>query len=111
MAGLIQDASSRFPGPVRRMQLTFAVSDNVPYNRWYEFLGVDAVHARLAQLGYSHAPPIARYASPDPQANRRTGGGVPLALDGREVEMWPAVVGDERAGQGPPCIIAPEPCG
>jgi hypothetical protein len=81
----------------RGMQRTFAVSDNVPYNRWYEFLGVDAIHARLAQLGYPHTRLIARYASPDPQANRRTGGGALLAPDGREVETLPHAVGDERA--------------
>lgn len=80
----------------RGMQRTFAVSDNVPYNRWYEFLGVDAIHARLAQLGYPHARLIARYASPDPQANRRTGGGALLAPDGRGVEMRPPAVGGER---------------
>lgn len=80
----------------RGVQRTFAVSDNVPYNRWYEFLGVDAIHARLAQLGYPHARLIARYASPDPQANRRTGGGALLAPDGRDVEVRPPAIGAER---------------
>jgi hypothetical protein len=78
------------------VQRTFAVSDNVPYNRWYDFLGVDAIHARLAQLGYPHARLIARYASPDPQANRRTGGGTLLAPEGSEVEVRPSALGAER---------------
>jgi len=44
----------------RGLQRTFAVSENVPYNRWYEFLGVDAIHARLTQLGYPYVLLIAR---------------------------------------------------
>jgi len=89
----------------RGVQRTFAVSDNVPYNRWYEFLGVDAIHARLAQLGYPHARLIARYASPDPQANRRTGGGALIAPDGREVEVRPPAVGRERTFPFGPVLL------
>jgi hypothetical protein len=86
---------------------TFAVSENVPYNRWYEYLGADAVHARLSQLGYRDTRLIARLGSQDRDANRRSGGGELLAPDGRVVERseaapnafsrsvapWPAAVG------------------
>lgn len=89
----------------RGLQRTFAVSENIPYNRWYEFLGVDAIHARLAQRGYPHARLIARYASPDPQANRRTGGGVLLAPDGRQVETRAPALGDERVFPFGPVLL------
>ena len=58
----------------RGLRRTFTVSENRPFNRWYELLGGDRVHTRLAELGYPHARLIARLGSPDPEANRRTGG-------------------------------------
>lgn len=67
----------------RGLARTFAVSDNAPYNRWYELLGGDAIHARLAQLGYPHARLVSRLGSGDAEANRRTGGGTVRAADGR----------------------------
>lgn len=67
----------------RGLRRTFAVSENRPFNRWYELLGGDRVHARLAALGYPHARLIARLGSPDPEANRRTGGGALLGAGGR----------------------------
>lgn len=67
----------------RGLRRTFTVSENRPFNRWYELLGGDHVHTRLAALGYPHARLIARLGSPDPEANRRTGGGALLGADGR----------------------------
>ncbi|WP_119719375.1 serine hydrolase [Cognatilysobacter tabacisoli] len=67
----------------RGLARTFAVSDNAPYNRWYELLGGDAIHARLAELGYPHARLVSRLGSSDADANRRTGGGSVRAADGR----------------------------
>jgi hypothetical protein len=75
---------------------TFAVSENVPYNRWYDYLGVDAVHARLVQLGYRDTRLIARLGSPDRIANRRSPGGVLLGADGREMERTEAATATER---------------
>ncbi len=80
----------------RSCNRTFAVSENVPYNRWYDYLGADAVNTRLAQLGYSDTRLIARYGSPDREANRRSRGGVLLAADGREVEQRAAMTAAER---------------
>lgn len=67
----------------RGLRRTFTISENRPFNRWYELLGGDRVHARLAALGYPHARLIARLGSPDPEANRRTGGGTLRGADGR----------------------------
>ncbi len=75
---------------------TFAISENVPYNRWYEYLGADAVNARLAALGYPDTRLIARLGSADRDANRRSRGGVLLAADGRMVEQRDAMTAAER---------------
>ena len=80
----------------RGIDRTFAVSDNRPFNRWYELLGGDAVHRRLAQLGYPHARLIARLGSSDIEANRRSGGGELLSADGRVLRRCPAGVAAAR---------------
>lgn len=43
---------------IKRMAL---VSDNVAYGRVYEFLGVDYIHNRLAELGYKNARIVNRF--------------------------------------------------
>ena len=43
---------------IKRMAL---VSDNVAYGRIYEFLGVDYIHKRLAELGYKNTRIIHRF--------------------------------------------------
>lgn len=80
----------------RGLDRTFAVSENRPFNRWYELLGGDRVHARLAALGYPHARLIARLGSPDPEANRRTGGGMLRAADGRALARCAPALARER---------------
>jgi Beta-lactamase enzyme family len=54
---------------IKRMLL---VSDNNSYNRLYEFLGQRPLNERLAQLGYSDARIVRRFAPCDPEANRHT---------------------------------------
>jgi hypothetical protein len=92
----------------RGIDRTFAVSENRPFNRWYELLGGDHVHRRLAARGYPDVRLIARLGSSDIDANRRSGGGVLLSADGRELHHFPASVakprrfphGDVRIGEG-----------
>jgi hypothetical protein len=92
----------------RGIDRTFAVSDNRPFNRWYELLGGDRVHRRLAELGYPHARLIARLGSPDREANRRSGGGTLESPDGRvlarfapaEAEARRFPFGEARLGEG-----------
>lgn len=81
----------------RGLARTFAVSDNVPFNRWYELLGGDAIHRRLAALGYPHVRLIARLGSSDIDANRRSGGGRLLSARGDPVhDFMPAVAAARR---------------
>ncbi|MBG8553479.1 serine hydrolase [Hymenobacter guriensis] len=54
---------------IKRMLL---VSDNVAYNRLYEFLGQRPLNARLAALGYPEARITRRFAPCDTAANRHT---------------------------------------
>jgi hypothetical protein len=80
----------------RGIDRTFAVSENRPYNRWYELLGGDYIHRRLAKLGYPHVRLIARLGSSDIVANRRSGGGALLSADGRTLRRFPAEVAVAR---------------
>ncbi|MBD2768703.1 serine hydrolase [Hymenobacter sp. BT664] len=54
---------------IKRMLL---VSDNLAYNRLYEFLGQRPLNDRLAQLGYPNARITRRFAPCDTNANRYT---------------------------------------
>ncbi len=83
----IWDESEPLSESLRRsLRRTFTVSDNIPYNRFYELLGADKIHARLKALGYPDTRAISRLGSRDVNANLRTGssqiidaGGTPLA--------------------------------
>lgn len=80
----------------RGLARTFAISGNKPFNRWYELLGVDAVHRRLVELGYPHARLIARLGSSDIDANRRSGGGELLSSRGDRLRRFAPAVGVAR---------------
>jgi hypothetical protein len=73
----------------RCIRRVITVSDNAEYNRLYEFLGPDAIQARLAQLGFADARLIARLGSFDPVANRAVGGSRLLRADGALIERRP----------------------
>lgn len=81
---------------VRGIDRTFAVSENRPYNRWYDMLGGERIHRRIAELGYPHVRLISRLGSRDIGANRRTGGGALLSADGRELRRFPAGIASSR---------------
>ncbi|WP_460584903.1 serine hydrolase [Hymenobacter arcticus] len=54
---------------IKRMLL---VSDNLAYNRLYEFLGQNQLNTRLQQLGYPGSRIVRRFAPCDTAANRHT---------------------------------------
>lgn len=54
---------------IKRMLL---VSDNLAYNRLYEFLGQKTLNDRLQQLGYAGSRIVRRFAPCDTAANRHT---------------------------------------
>ncbi len=71
--GIWEDAEPLSESLRRSLCRTFTVSDNVPYNRFYELLGPDKIHARLKSMGYPNTRAISRLGSRDIEANRRTG--------------------------------------
>lgn len=50
-----------YPSIEQYIKKMFLVSDNVAYGRVYEFLGVDYLHNRLAQLGYKNMRVVHRF--------------------------------------------------
>lgn len=72
-----------FARTVRRLAI---VSENVPFNRLYEYLGPQEMADGLTRHGYPDARVIARLGSADPDANRRVGGSRVVGTDGRELE-------------------------
>ena len=63
---------------IKRMLL---VSDNMAYNRLYEFLGQRPLNDRLAQLGYPNVRITRRFAPCDTAANRHTN---PISFHNRQ---------------------------
>ncbi len=80
----------------RGLNRTFAVSDNPPFNRWYELLGADRIHARLSALGYPHTRLVGRLGSTDIAANQRSGGGMALGAGGVALRTFPPSVSQAR---------------
>jgi len=92
----------------RGLNRTFAVSENAPYNRWYEALGADAIHARLAELGCPDVRLVSRLGSADAEANRRSVGAALLDARGEVLASTAAMraearrfpFGEARIGRG-----------
>ena len=73
----------RFERTVRRV---FTVSENVPFNRLYEYLGQREIGEALSAHGYSSTRIIARLGSVDAQRNRSVGATRVLTTSATEVE-------------------------
>lgn len=81
----------------RGIDRTFAVSDNRPFNRWYELMGGDRIHQRLAGLGYPQVRLVSRLGSSDVEANRQSGGGVVAGADGRVLQRFASARAQQRS--------------
>ena len=79
----------------RSLTRIFTVSENPPFNRLYDFMGVDAMHARLGQLGYPSARLISRMSSPV-NDNTRTRAGMVKDANGKPVHVFPERTGTQR---------------
>jgi hypothetical protein len=80
----------------RTLNRIFTVSENPPFNRLYDFLGVDAMHARLTALGYPSARLISRMSAPVID-NARTRAGQVKDANGTVVFEFPERLGTIRA--------------
>lgn len=79
----------------RSLTRIFTISENPPFNRLYDFLGVDAIHARLAALGYPSARLISRMSAPV-RENVRTRAGQVRDESGRVLATFPERIGAVR---------------
>ena len=84
----------------RTLNRIFTISENPPFNRLYDFLGVDAMQARLSALGYPSARMISRMSAPVID-NARTRAGQVQDSRGRVVSEFP-----ERTGIIPSSALA-----
>jgi hypothetical protein len=76
----------------RTARRLLVASENAPYNRLYDWIGPDAIGARLAELGWPDARLNARLGSTDVDANRRLAGSRVLDAEGRVHTTAPARV-------------------
>lgn len=91
----------------RTLTRIFTISENPPFNRLYDFLGVDAMHDRLDTLGYPSARLIGRMSAPVVD-NLRTRAG--MVLNSQDVPVYEFAervgrprefaFGDARVGTG-----------
>lgn len=79
----------------RTLNRIFTISENPPFNRLYDFLGVDAMHARLTALGYPSARLISRMSAPVID-NARTRAGQVQDASGTVVFGFPERIGTIR---------------
>ncbi len=94
----IWDAAEPLSESLRRsLCRTFTVSDNIPYNRFYELLGPDKIHARLKALGYPNTRAITRLGSRNTEANRRTGSVQIVDADGMPLIGYAPRIGKRRS--------------
>ena len=93
-----QSAALESESVARAIRRMFVVSENDPYNRLYELLGQDRIHARLADVGCPMSRVISRIAACSAVDNRTTGPSEFRAPDGRVIAInGPAAVARERA--------------
>ncbi len=91
----------------RTLTRIFTISENPPFNRLYDFLGVDAMHQRLAELDYPSVRLISRMSAPVVD-NLRTRAG--MVLNSQDVPVYEFAehvgrsrefaFGDARVGTG-----------
>lgn len=69
----------------RTLTRIFTISENPPFNRLYDFLGVDAMNERLNALGYPTARLISRMSAPVVDNNRTRAG---MVLNAQDVPVY-----------------------
>lgn len=85
----------QFESLERTLTRIFTISENPPFNRLYDFLGVDAMNERLNALGYPSARLISRMSAPVVD-NHRTRAGMVLNAKGVPVYEFAERIGTPR---------------
>ena len=79
------EGEPQFESLERTLTRIFTISENPPFNRLYDFLGVDAMNERLDTLGYPTARLISRMSAPVVDNNRTRAG---LVLNAQDVPVY-----------------------
>ena len=79
----------------RTLTRIFTISENPPFNRLYDFLGVNAMNERLDELGYSTARLISRMSAPV-NDNTRTRAGMVLDANNKPLFNFVERIGKSR---------------
>jgi hypothetical protein len=79
----------------RTLMRIFTISENPPFNRLYDFIGVDAMNKRLDVLGYPTARLISRMSAPVVD-NARTRAGMVLDVNDKPVYHFAERTGTAR---------------
>lgn len=87
------EGEPEFESLERTLTRIFTISENPPFNRLYDFLGVDAMHERLQAMSYPTARLISRMSAPVVDNTRTRAGRVLNAKDELVYEF------SERMGQ------------
>jgi hypothetical protein len=85
-SGYWDDAEPLAEPFARTVRRVFTISENVPFNRLYEYLGQREIGESLTARGHPDARVIARLGSPDPNRNRVVGASRLTDPTGREIE-------------------------
>ena len=93
-----QSAAAESESVARAIRRMFVVSENEPYNRLYELLGQDRIHARLEAIGCPMSRVVARIAPCSPGDNRITGAVEFRAADGRTLAQVDAGAATQARG-------------
>ncbi len=80
----------------RTMRRIFTVSENIPHNRLYDFIGPEAIQRRLVELGYPDARVVNRIGVPVGDGGVTRSGHV-LSATGAQLAAWPARQFETRA--------------
>lgn len=82
-------AANGLPSLAHLVKRAFLVSENDPYNRFYQFVGQETINRRLQEMGYTDARITRQFMGLTPEQNRYTNGLRFLDRDGRTVYTQP----------------------
>lgn len=89
---LYHDSTSEddFPSIAHYVKEVFLISDNLAYNRLYEFVGQQTINHRLHEMGYPDARITRQFAGMTPEQNRHTNALHFITPDGKILYSQPA---------------------
>ena len=89
---MLRDSTSEngFPSIAHFIKKVFLISDNVAYNRMYEFIGQESINRRFHEMGYPDSRITRRFVQMNEDENRHTNSIRFIAADGKLLHRQPA---------------------